>query len=426
MNRSDRQARASLLAVLPAAPFPARRSGISIRYAPVLKRLARDAHIDVIQIVTPWAGPMQPGADEGTLRRFDTVDIPDGTPSIWRKGLARARTVLIPSPPHPVYSFHANLVRSTLVRLLNGRRYDTALWVTGNHVWVGLPILRKHADRVVLDGIDSRYANDLKVSGSSPLAMWDLHWLRRWELSTARRFDQAAYISQTDIDLLEQGLPEDERVLLHLPNGVLFDDYEPEAVEIPGIGSGDFVLGYLGNMAYGPNIQAAARAARILESVQTRVPNAQLLIIGRAPAPEVQELGERPGVTVTGTVDRIWPYVNRADVFVFPLQTGAGQQNKVLEAMFAGKPVVSTPMANNGIGAEHGRDILIAVSDIEIGREVVRLHASPKLREGLGRAGSDFVRERYAWTGILPRFQRFCFPESEDRPSAAQGSDKTP
>jgi glycosyltransferase involved in cell wall biosynthesis len=387
-----------------------------------MERLARDCDIDVIQLVTPWASPMQPDADGGVLRRFDTIEVPETVPPMSRRVLARARTALLPSPPHPVYSFHSGHVRRSLRRLLDGRSYDTALWVTGRHVWVGLPILRRHAERVILDGIDSRYSHDLKEAGNSPLARWDLFWLRRWELATARRFDEAAYISQSDIELLERGLPQGERVLLHLPNGVLFDDFDSERAKVPDIEPGDFVLGYLGNMAYGPNIQAATRAARILEAVKPRVPRARLLIIGRSPAPEVRELGERAGVTVTGTVDRIWPYLNRADVFVFPLDAGAGQQNKVMEAMFAGKPVVSTPMANNGIGAEDGKEILIAASDVEIRRQVERLHASPDLREEVGSAGHRFVRERYTWSAILPRFHRFCFPGAGDRGQEGQES----
>src|SRR4029079_1233690 len=92
------------------------------------------------------------------------------------------------------------------------------------------------------------------------------------------------------------------------------------------------------------------------------LPELSLYIIGSNPVDSVRALGKKPGVTVTGTVDDIWPYVNAIDLFVFPLWKGTGLKNKVLEAMYAKRPVVTTRIGNEGIDAVSGRDLVICDS----------------------------------------------------------------
>src|SRR5206468_215326 len=108
-------------------------------------------------------------------------------------------------------------------------------------------------------------------------------------------------------------------------------------------------------MEYPPNTDAALYLIEeILPLVQRTVPAAQALIVGRDPPARLRSAGQRPGVTVTGFVDDVRPYLERATVFAAPLRFGAGIQNKVLEAMAMEVPVVASPLAADGLRTEDG------------------------------------------------------------------------
>jgi glycosyltransferase involved in cell wall biosynthesis len=110
-------------------------------------------------------------------------------------------------------------------------------------------------------------------------------------------------------------------------------------------------------------------------------------------------------VIVTGEVDDIWEYVNAVDVFLFPLLRGAGLKNKILEAMYSGRPVVTTEIGNEGIDAVSGENILLAKTPADFRRETVRLLNSPEERTRLGMAAHAFVKERFSWDRILSVYE---------------------
>ena len=402
--------RPELLVCLPAAPFPARRNGIAIRYAPILQYLSKEANVDVIQIASRWAPAMAPGADAGTIRRFTVIERVKTERSLLSRASARARSAVFPFPPHARLATDARQIVEKLRYELHGKSWDTILWVTTGFAEDALPILRKHAARVVIDAIDSTYSHERKEAGRRPLALWDAHWLARWEVRIVQKYDCALYISLSDISELEGFQRGFSARVLHLPNGITADDYVADIAEIPAFAPDDFVIGYLGHMAYPPNIAAALRLKGILDRMANVIPNARLLIIGRSPGKAIQKIGEDPRVTVTGTVESIWPYVNRTDVFVFPMSRGAGQQNKVMEAMYAQKPVITTPVGNRGIGATHEREIFIGETDDAVIGHLKALAASADLRARLGQAGRAFIEESYSWERILPQFQAALFP----------------
>jgi glycosyltransferase involved in cell wall biosynthesis len=93
------------------------------------------------------------------------------------------------------------------------------------------------------------------------------------------------------------------------------------------------------------------------------------------------------------------------DVFVFPLLMGAGLKNKILEAMGAGRPVITTAIGNEGIDAVDGEDIAIRETPEEFRMETVRLLRSPDARRAMGDSARRFVRDRFSWDRILPRYE---------------------
>jgi glycosyltransferase involved in cell wall biosynthesis len=365
---------------------------------------------------------MTNGADGGAIRAFSAIEASALRASSLRRVLMRLGSIMWPRPPYPLRSHEDRHVISALERLLAGRRFDVGIWVTPAFADHGLRVLRAHCERVVYDAIDSSYSAMIKEPGKSILGRWDAFWVKRWERDLSSRADAAIYISKGDIELLGRGSAGFEKEVSYLPNGVLIDDFTTECAQIDGIEPGDFVIGFLGNMAYPPNIRAAQRLARIFRKVRPLVNDARLLIIGTAPTDDVQALAKEEGIVVTGRVENIWNYVNRVDVFVFPMETGAGQQNKVIEAMFAFRPVVATPVANLGVGARPGEDILVGKTDEEISACIARLSRDRFFAQQLGRSGHEFVSTNYSWDAILPRFEEVFFGDSHHQGNTSEGS----
>lgn len=155
--------------------------------------------------------------------------------------------------------------------------------------------------------------------------------------------DRAAVVSASDA---ERGRFAPASVV---PNGVDLDLWQRG---VRALGRDEIVL--TGAMDYPPNVDAAIHLVdAILPRVQAVVPTAHVSIVGRDPAPSVKALAVRPGVTVTGFVDDVRPYLERAAVFAAPIRYGAGIQNKVLEALAMEVPVVATPLAAEGLRTEN-------------------------------------------------------------------------
>ena len=171
----------------------------------------------------------------------------------------------------------------------------------------------------------------------------------------------------------------------------------PLRVEVPKrpldpLGSSPSVL-FVGGFGHLPNVDAAVRlATQIFPRVRARCPEAALYLVGDKPPRRVRELaGDH--VVVTGRVDDVTPYLDRAAVVVAPLRLGGGTRVKVLEALAAGKAVVASPLAAEGIEAVDGEHLLLAESDEELVDATARLLADPDARSSLGRRARQLGTE---------------------------------
>jgi len=189
-----------------------------------------------------------------------------------------------------------------------------------------------------------------------------------------------------------------------IPNGIYVGDYSSDKKTLEG-----FVIGFLGSMDYHPNIQAAMKLSEVVERLREKNTDIQLLIIGRNPTQEIINLKTKPGVIVTGSVESIWPYVNATDVFVFPMSYGSGQQNKLLDVMYAGRPVISSSLGNSGIGARAGHDLELADNDDEIIEKVMSLYTDDVKTSLLARRGKEFIEKQYEWDSIFKKMEYHYF-----------------
>lgn len=293
----------------------------------------------------------------------------------------------------------APALRATLEEVRQKARVDVAL-VCGRETdpamdaLVGIPVVRDICD-----------AASVRISGRMPYARplrraW-LHVehrrMREMERRLVERADHALFASRRDLDAVVDSFHDASVV----PNGVDLDywqrstkDCDPQTILLTGA------------MDYRPNTDAALfLAEEIFPKLRARWPEAQLILAGRDAPPELVRVGAHPGISVTGFVEDMRPYLERATVFAAPLRFGAGIQNKLLEALAMGVPVVTSSLAGNGIRTDLGGAPPVCVADDPdaFAEQLSRcLDASPE-RDRVVCEGRAYVREHFSWEGSAAR-----------------------
>jgi len=216
-----------------------------------------------------------------------------------------------------------------------------------------------------------------------------------FERRLAAAVDENVLCTPLEQEIFRQRIPGVPSMVLS--NGVDLEAFRPA----PDAAEPDHLV-FTGVMDYHPNVDACVWfAEEILPLVRERRPDVRFSIVGSHPAPEVRRLGRLPGVTVTGSVPETRDWLRRAMVAVAPLRIARGIQNKVLEAMAMGLPVVGTTSATQGVAGRSGRDYRVADDPRAFADAVVRLLAEPAAARELGRRARAFVEERYSWEAAL-------------------------
>jgi len=158
---------------------------------------------------------------------------------------------------------------------------------------------------------------------------------------------------------------------------------------------------FLGKMNYAPNVDAVVYFANeIFPLIKKRNKEMKFVIVGTSPTKKVKGLQRIEGVKVTGFVEDPYIYLRKSKVIVVPVRFGAGVQNKALEAMGLGKPVVATSIVANGIGAKDKFNILIANGKKEFVEKILLLLSDENLRKKIGHNARKFVEKNYTWKVI--------------------------
>ena len=162
---------------------------------------------------------------------------------------------------------------------------------------------------------------------------------------------------------------------------------------------------FTGAMDYSANIDAVTWfASEVLPRVLAVRPDTRFYIVGMNPAPAVSALGSH-GVTVTGTVLDVRPYVQHAAAVVAPLRVARGIQNKILEAMAMARPVVISTAASAGVSGEPGREYEVAESPEEFAQKVLAV-LQPEAGADIGQLARARITSDYAWDRNLATFDR--------------------
>jgi len=179
-------------------------------------------------------------------------------------------------------------------------------------------------------------------------------------------------------------------------------------------------LVFTGSMDWIPNEDAMRHFCQdVLPLIRAQEPGVTLSIVGRAPTPAVQRLGDIPGVAVTGRVDDVRDYVGRAGVYVVPIRIGGGTRLKIFEAMGMSRAVVSTTVGAEGLPVTDGRDVVIADTPQDFADAVVSLIRNPARRVQLERAARDLVVAHYDWSAVAGQLEDALTSAATGRDEAA-------
>lgn len=280
------------------------------------------------------------------------------------------------------------------------------------------PQARRIVDFCDVDSDKWRQYAERKAWPASAIFGYEASRLLRYERHIAATCDAALFVSPPEADLFRQLAPESAERTGWFSNGVDTAYFAPAAFDNP-YAAGDKALVFCGAMDYWPNVDAVQWfAAEVLPALRARDPSVRFMIVGARPAPQVQALAALPGVTVTGTVPDVRPYVAHATLSVAPLRVARGIQNKVLEAMAMAQAVLVTPQALEGIEAEPGRELLLAEgAQPWIDAAAAALAGAPAALRALGRAARARVEAAYSWDARLAALERMI-----ETPAARDGA----
>ncbi len=218
----------------------------------------------------------------------------------------------------------------------------------------------------------------------------ELPRIRAYEASLAASFDECWVVSEAEAAALREAAGSaNVRVI---PNGVDLERFRPLDARPSNI------VTFVGHLSVPHNVDAVLHFYDdIFRVVRKERPDCRFCVIGPALHPSLRRLKGDKQVLVMGFVEDLNATLNRSSVFVAPLRYCAGLQNKVLEAMAAGVPVVATPCVNEGLGAKDEEEISVAAEPWEFAARVVTLMEDVPLQRYISANGRKFVERNFTW-----------------------------
>ena len=244
---------------------------------------------------------------------------------------------------------------------------------------------------------------------------WPLSWLFRregrcllaYEQAVAMKARQSFFVTDSETALFRQLAPQAAATVQTICNGVDSQFFSADAARPNPFRAGEKSIVFTGAMDYWPNIDAVRWfSSEILPMIRKTWPGLRFYIVGRNPDVSVQSLSSE-GIVVTGTVPDVRPYLQHADVVVAPLRLARGIQNKILEAMAMGRPVVASGACVSAIQAQANVDIVSAESAADYATAISELLSDPQRARRLGAAARDCVVRRYSWPAHLARIDQY-------------------
>jgi len=168
---------------------------------------------------------------------------------------------------------------------------------------------------------------------------------------------------------------------------------------------------FLGSLDWRPNLDAVGLLLdRIFPAVRAAEPAARLCLVGRRPPPAlIQKVRDVPGVALHADVPDVRPFLATSGIMVVPLRIGGGSRLKILEALAAGLPVISTRVGAEGLDLVPGEDYIAADEPEAMADALVSSILDPRPARAMAGRSRSFVLDRYDWDTMADRLERVWF-----------------
>lgn len=377
-----------ILVICPDLPFPVRAGG-QMRMASLIKGISAFAHVHVACIA--------PAVPEETLSWFKELGISgqcsgNGRPGALKFWCERAAP----------YFTGCNLRYRGQEQDFFSRVYHR---IEPDLVWLETPYLVRYAlawqERVPLvvdywgtsEGLERIYnatSGLLKV-----LRFWQWRIARSTEEKFARSIANIVTVSELDASYF-RGISPESRVRA-IPCGIIKESRDTYAVH----GNESHTMIFTGDLAYGPNVDAAVFFAKeIFPIIRREFADAEVHFVGRNPTNEVIKLGAMTNVKVTGFIPDLDDAIREAVLYILPMRLGSGIRSKLFDVFPLGKTIVTTSIGAEGLELHHNQNCLIADSPEEFARACIRGLREPCLRERLRSAARNLATEVYSQSNI--------------------------
>ena len=392
-------------------PYPPTRGGTSVRTFNLLRHLQQKGHR--ITLATQRTGEVSDAEVSDLSAWVEELAVfarPDNPPADVMSKAKRLLTFAVEGTPPSVVSAHSDEMQAWVNEQIESGKFDA---VTCEHcvneAYVPADI-SQHIPVSVVNIHSSVYGTcKHQLEGGTAERVWrdrlNLPLLKRYEQRYTQKFSHLVVTTEDDCQQMA-ALSHKEEIFV-IPNGVDLEMFTPREKD-----PGGHSLVFIGAMDNLPNIDSVTFLAKeIFPSVQQRYPQATLFLVGARPGAEVKALGDIEGVTVTGKVPEMTPYLHNSTVCVIPMRTGYGIKNKTLEAMAAGVPVVASDRGLEGLSVTD-EIALRANTAEEYAAAIGRLFESAELRARLSENGRSLIERDFTWEIAGDRYEQVLLQRS--------------
>ena len=310
-------------------------------------------------------------------------------PVAWLKALFCLLTLM----PSSMGYFHSWKLGKKIKALLSEQQFDLIVVHCSS---VAHFVLSAKDTPKILDFCDMDSQKWLIYAKHKPFPLSLAYWLEgikleRAEKKLAQQFDASSVATAFELETLDEF--QSGRASFCFPNGVDIDFFSPVARDYDAN-----TISFIGKMNYYPNEKCMLDFSRnVFPELRKKHPNLKLCIVGSNPTDKILALADIDGIEVTGRVADVRPYVQQAALTVVPLEIARGTQNKILESMAMGVPVVCSDIAARGIDAIAGEHVLVAKSVEEYVLQISRVLESAEERKRLSKAGRARMLSHHTW-----------------------------